>query len=91
MDEFFKTVSLDLKYKPSKKALEGSDAESDHEDSDNQAELDVNGCIDIKRDGVFTTNLDEFVAYLITHRVLDPATTLVKIGLDDGQASYTKI
>ena len=89
MDEFFQTVDLDLKFKPPKKQNNGSDYESDAEEDDLDdeptVELDEDGFIDIKRAGVFTTDLDEFVSYLMVHRVLDPATTLVKIGLDDGQ------
>lgn len=90
LDEFFHKVDLDLKFKPPKKQKDDSDYESNDEEDDLDddgptVELDEDGCIDIKRAGVFTTDLDEFVSYLMVHRVLDPSTTLVKIGLDDGQ------
>ena len=87
LDSHFKKVNLDLKFKPAKKDLADSDDETSEEEDD-LAELDENGCIDIKRVGVFTNELDEFVAHLMVHRVLDPETTLVKIGLDDGQGIF---
>ena len=84
MDDLFKKIDLDLKRKPSKKQLEDSDEEEGDLDEPFM-ELDSDGCIDIKRVGIFATDLDELVAYLIVNRNLDPAATEVKIGLDDGQ------
>ena len=86
MDKHFRKVDLDLKFKPAKKDSEDSDDNS--EDEYDKAVKDENGCVDIKRVGVFTNELDEFVAHLMQLRVLDPNTAILKIGLDDGQGIF---
>ena len=88
LDPHFKKVELDLKFKPAKKDLADSEDEISDDEGDDTVKVDENGCIDIKRVGVFINDLDEFVAHLIVHRALDPEKTLVKIGLDDGQGIF---
>ena len=88
LDEHFRKVELDLKFKPAKKDIEDSDDDDSEDEIGEKVVLDENGCVDIKRVGVFTTELDEFVAHLMQLRVLDPETTIVKIGLDDGQGIF---
>ena len=85
LDEFFGKVDLELKLRPPKKKRGDSDYESDEESE--LSKLESEGCMDIKRVGVFATDLDEFVSYLMVQRGLDPGATLVKIGLDDGQVA----
>ena len=85
LDGHFKKVDLKLKFKPPKK--NSDDSESEQEEETN-VKVDKDGCIDIQRVGIFTNELDELVAHLMLDRVLDPESTLVKIGLDDGQGIF---
>jgi hypothetical protein len=86
LDGHFKKVDLKLKFKPHKK--NSDDSESEQEEEEMNVKVDKDGCIDIQRVGIFTNELDEFVAHLMLDRVLDPESTLVKIGLDDGQLIF---
>ena len=84
LDGHFKKVDLNLKFKPPKNNSEDSDSEQE----ESNVEVDKDGCIDIKRVGIFTNERGEFVSHLMLHRVLDAESTLVKIGLDDGQGIF---
>lgn len=45
----------------------------------------VDGMRDIIRPGIFVKDLDEFTAFLVNERSLDPYSHIVQFGFDDGQ------
>ena len=73
---------IKLKYKPKNKDLdEGSS-------SDEDIELDDEGCQDVVRPVVVCNDPKEFIAKVMLERNLDPKTTDIKIGADDGQGLF---
>ena len=82
LDSLFEGKHIKLKYKPKNKDLdEGSS-------SDGDIELDDEGCQDVVRPVVVCNDPKEFITKVMLERNLDPKTTDIKIGADDGQGLF---
>ena len=88
LDSMFYLKEMTMKQKPkkkkNKKAVCSCDSDSDCEELEDEVEL-VEGMRDIQRPGIFVKDLDEFTAFLVNERSLDPDSHIVQFGFDDGQ------
>ena len=76
---------MQLKHKPKKKKTDISEEE---DSSDEEVELDDEGCLDIVRPVDICSDPGEFIAKVIVERNMDPEQTVIKIGADDGQGLF---
>ena len=84
LDSLFEGKHLKLKHKPKKR----KDDTSEDESSDEDIELDEEGCHDIVRPVVVCNDPEEFIAKVMLERNMDPEKTNIKIGADDGQGLF---
>ena len=73
------------KHKPKKKTADNSE---EGDSSDEEIELDDEGCVDIVRPVVICSDPAEFIAKVMVERNMDPENTVIKIGADDGQGLF---
>ena len=85
LDSLFEGKHMQLKHKPKKKKTDISEEE---DSSDEEVELDDEGCLDIVRPVVICSDPGEFIAKVIVERNMDPEQTVIKIGADDGQGLF---
>ena len=88
LDSMFYMKEMTMKQKPKKKKKKkqtcSCDSDSDCEEMEDDLEM-VDGMRDIIRPGIFVKDLDEFTAFLVNERSLDPYSHIVQFGFDDGQ------
>ena len=84
LDSLFEGKHMQLKQKPKKKADNSEEGDS----TDEEIELDDEGCLDIVRPVVICSDPGEFIAKVMVERHMDPEKTVIKIGADDGQGLF---
>ena len=89
LDSMFYKKDMTMKEKPKKKKKKKKDCDCDTCDSDSEELEDmedlVDGMRDIQRPGIFVKDLDEFTAFVVNARGLDPKEHIIQFGFDDGQ------
>ena len=82
LEDMFYMKEMTMKQKPRKKKKnEESESDSDIEDQEGL----IDGMREVQRPGIFVKDIDEFTAFLVNERNLDPSAHIVQIGFDDGQ------
>ena len=87
LDHLFDCKDIDLKFKPKKKKVE-EDSSSEEDSGYDTENVDADGLVNIVRPSVVCTDPQEFVYKAMMDRNLDPESTTVKVGLDDGQKIF---
>ena len=84
LEDMFYMKEMTMKEKPRKKKKKGDGGDSENFSEDESDDL-VDGMRDVQRPGIFVKDVDEFTAFLVNERNLDPSAHIVQFGFDDGQ------